>query len=234
VIFDLDGLLLDTEPLYEEAISGVLHSFGKTYDLHLRSNVLGKGEQEGAGIIVSSKLLPITPDQFLAQRNAILKELFPNALPKPGAVELTKHLKNHKIPIALATSSHKRFLSLKFTGHPGWLEIFDFVITGDQVSRSKPDPEIFTKAAQGLNLKASECLVFEDSPAGAESGRRAGCTVVAVPDPSVDRARYDGWAHNKSRTSALTSSTSALTSSTSALTSGNLKVLLVEVLYTTC
>jgi len=124
-----------------------------------------------------------------------LDVLFLTAQPKPGAIQITYHFKKHKIPIALATSSYKVFLEKKFRNNPEWLTIFDFVITGDSVERAKPDPDIFIKAAKGLNLEPSQCLVFEDSPAGSESGHKAGCTVIAVPDPSIARSRYDGWVH---------------------------------------
>jgi len=172
-----------------------LKEFNHVYDKELRSNVIGKGEHEGAGIILKAKQLSITPEQFLAKRNVLLSELFLKVQPKPGAIKITHHFKNKKIPIALATSSYKHLLDKKFHSNPEWLTIFDFVITGDSVERAKPDPDIFIKAAKGLNLEPSQCLVFEDSPAGAESGRKAGCTVVAVPDPSIERSRYDAWAH---------------------------------------
>uniref|UniRef100_A0A6B2LH45 FCP1 homology domain-containing protein n=1 Tax=Arcella intermedia TaxID=1963864 RepID=A0A6B2LH45_9EUKA len=193
-MFDLDGLLLDTEPLYEEAIGKVLALYGHTYDGNLRSQVIGKGEHEGAGIIVSTKKLPISPAEFLDKRNKFLKELFLKTQPKPGALKLTLHLAKHKIPMALATSSLKLFLRLKFTNYPEWLDEFDFVVTGDDVQRAKPDPQIFIKAAQGLGLPPTSCLCFEDSPSGSEAGYKAGCKVISVPDPAIEKSRYQPWA----------------------------------------
>jgi len=193
VIFDLDGLLLDTEPLYQTAYSEVISRFGKDYDQELRSNVLGRGEEEGAQMIVTAKQLPITAEELLNQRDELLEVLFLDCKPMPGAVELTKHLNKLGIPLAVATSSKEYFVGIKLRKHKDWFTIFDHLICGDneQVKNSKPAPDIFIAAAKAINKDPTKCLVFEDSPSGAEAGYRAGAHVIAVQqDAQLRETRY--------------------------------------------
>eukprot|EP01126_Amoeba_proteus_P028456 TRINITY_DN2805_c0_g1_i6.p1 TRINITY_DN2805_c0_g1~~TRINITY_DN2805_c0_g1_i6.p1 ORF type:complete len:121 (+),score=13.76 TRINITY_DN2805_c0_g1_i6:16-378(+) len=104
VLFDLDGLLMNTEPLYFKAYASVLEHLGHVYDEDLRLQVLGKAEVHGVQIILDTKGIScMTPHQFLEKRDEVLLKSFLQATPMPGALALTQHLKNHSIPIALAT-----------------------------------------------------------------------------------------------------------------------------------
>ena len=105
----------------------------------------------------------------------------------PGALRLLKHLKKHNIPMAIATSSHRRHFDLKTTKHKDLFEeMFQHVVTGDEVTKSKPNPEIFLTAAKKFGLSTdtgfSNFLVFEDSPLGVQAGTSAGMPVVWVYD----------------------------------------------------
>eukprot|EP01121_Diplochlamys_sp_Union-15-3_P001563 TRINITY_DN11352_c0_g1_i1.p1 TRINITY_DN11352_c0_g1~~TRINITY_DN11352_c0_g1_i1.p1 ORF type:complete len:261 (-),score=50.52 TRINITY_DN11352_c0_g1_i1:14-712(-) len=194
IIFDLDGLLLDTEPLYEEAIQAVLTSHDEkfTYTETLRSHVVGRGEHEGASLIISEHKLPVTPQEFLDAREIFLKKLFPTCKHMPGAVKLTTHLHKIGIPIAIATSSIASSFKLKTAHHQDWLKLFNYVITGDdpQIKKGKPSPDIFLAAAKGINVPPENCIVFEDSPAGTDAGHAAGCFVVSVPTLKKHPEKY--------------------------------------------
>jgi len=109
-----------------------------------------------------------------------------------GAKELTAYFKKHDIPMAVATSSVKEAVQLKLRKHQEWFQVFSFVITGDdeQVKQGKPAPDIFLAAARGIGVDPAHCLIFEDSPSGAEAGANAGGIVVAVPDPIMPHERY--------------------------------------------
>ena len=183
-IFDLDGLLLDTEKLYEQAISEVLAQYNKTYPAELRSQVIGKSEMLGGNLITSTLELPLSAEEFLRARDAILHTLFPKAEACRGAKELCQYFVRNKVPIAVATSSKSSGVEIKI-GHlkEGWFEDIKIIITGndERIKAGKPAPDIFILAAQELGLDPKHCVVFEDSPSGCEAGRKSGAFVVAVP-----------------------------------------------------
>jgi len=177
---------------HPKAIGAVLAEFGQIYDQELRSCIIGRDEVEGANLIINTKKLPIDGRQFLAKRHLHLEQLFPEAELMPGAKELTAYFKKHDIPMAVATSSVKEAVQLKLRKHQEWFQVFSFVITGDdeQVKQGKPAPDIFLAAARGIGVDPAHCLIFEDSPSGAEAGANAGGIVVAVPDPIMPHERY--------------------------------------------
>jgi pseudouridine-5'-monophosphatase len=192
VIFDLDGVLLDTEPLYTQATAAVAAQFGKRYDWTIKSECIGRGTLEAARIIVDALALPLSPQELVRQRDLTLVELLATAAPLPGASALTHALSARGVPMAIATSTESRLFSLKAAPHREWLSIFGAVVCGDdpRVRRPKPAPDIFLAAAEDLAAAPGDCLVFEDSPFGVEAARAAGMQVVALPDPAMDRARY--------------------------------------------
>jgi len=186
VIFDLDGLLLDTEPLYQQAYQQICSKFGKDYSDAVRVNVIGKAERLGASIIARDLQIPMTPEEILTERDEIMETLFPTAKELKGARRLCEHLAAHKVPIAVATSSNSHSVELKTRNHKQWFSVFgDKITRGDNplVKKGKPEPDIFLVAAKSLGAEPSSCLVFEDSPSGVQAGKAAGMTVVSVPDP---------------------------------------------------
>ncbi len=188
VIYDVDGLLLDTERFYTQAYQIIAGRYGKKYDWSLKAKTIGMKSMDSARIITQALGLPLTPEQWLETRKAILEELFPNAEPLPGAVRLTRHLHAHGVPQAVATSSDRRYFNIKTSRHGEWFSIFDLVVSGDDadINEGKPAPDIFLIAAERLGAEPRRCLVFEDAPAGVQAARAAGMYVVAVPDPNLD------------------------------------------------
>jgi pseudouridine-5'-monophosphatase len=196
VIFDLDGVLLDTEPLYTEATAAVAARFGKRYDWTVKRECIGRGTLEAARIIVDALALPLTPEELVRQRDLTLERLLAGAAPLPGARALSDALAARGVPMAIATSTESRLYAVKAAAHRAWLASFRAVVCGDdpRVRRSKPAPDIFLAAAADLAAAPGDCLVFEDSPFGVEAARAAGMQVIALPDPAMDTARY-GAAH---------------------------------------
>jgi len=193
VIFDVDGLLLDTEPLIAAIAQTIAARYGKALDRHTLAQTAGRNAQDSAQIVVDRLALPLTQSAYLAEKAALVQEIYPKADAKPGAKALVTHLHHHGIPQAIATSSAQEHFELK-TGHHPWFSQFDCVITGDdpELSRGKPAPDIFLLAAQRMGALSPNCLVVEDSLAGVAAAQAAGMAVVAIPELAEFAGQYSG------------------------------------------
>jgi pseudouridine-5'-monophosphatase len=191
VIFDLDGVLLDTEPLYTEATQRIVAPFGKVFDWSTKRHMMGRDALYSARHLVSTLELPISPEEYLRQKDPLLLELFPDAKQIPGAPELVRSIKTKGLPCAVATSSIRAHFELKIQKHD-WFSLFDALVYGDHpgVRAAKPAPDIFLVAADALGAEPENCLVFEDSLAGVSAAATAGMRVIAIPDPHLDAAEY--------------------------------------------
>lgn len=189
-IFDMDGLLLDTEKIYERILGDVCKSYNSPYPWTTRMRVLGTTEQRTVSIIVNDLKLSCTVDDFLKKfREKQLLELGGAPLLK-GAERLVRHLHQHNIPIALATSSGADSVEVKIKNHQELFALFNHKVMGSsdaEVKEGKPAPDIFLVAAKRFPdcPKPDQCLVFEDAPNGVTAGVSAGMQVVMVPDPHI-------------------------------------------------
>lgn len=193
VIFDMDGVLLDTERIYTLATQQIVARFGKTFDWSVKGNMIGRPALDSARYLVETLDLPMTPQAYLDERAAVLEALMPTADPMPGAEALTAALAARRIPMALASSSAHEMYLLKTTRHRAWFaRCFDAIVLGDdpRVVHGKPAPDIFLVAADLLGAPPTACVVVEDAPVGVAAARAARMQVVAVPDPAMDRARF--------------------------------------------
>jgi pseudouridine-5'-monophosphatase len=192
VIFDMDGLLLDTEGIYTAVTQQIASRFGKTFDWEVKQNTIGRGARELAEYVVSALALPMTADDFLVEREPLLRAGFADAPAKPGAAALVRQLAARSVPIAVGTSSSSAYVEIKTARHRDWFNLFNVVVTADdrEVRAAKPAPDIFLVAARRLGVAPHEVLVFEDSPFGVAAARAAGMQVIAVPDPAMSRERF--------------------------------------------
>jgi len=183
-IFDLDGTLLDTEPLYTLATQQVFDRYDKLFTLEFKRTIVGREARASAAMTVEHFDLPLTPDAFLAARGEILQTLFADASPILGAQPFLSALHHADQPVGIATSSSRTLFELKRSKKP-WLQSIDHTLCGDEVTASKPEPEIFLKAATLLDVDAHHCVVFEDAESGIEAAKRAGMTVICVDSPYI-------------------------------------------------
>lgn len=195
VLFDMDGLLLDTERLYTVATERVTRRHGKEYTWEVKQAVMGTVGSEATRIIIDRLQLPITVEEFEAEMHRSHLELFPSAPLMPGVERLVGHLHRSGVPIAVATSSKPDYYRLKTSRHGQLFAHFHHVLCGGDnpdVPCGKPHPAIFQVAAAQFGGHTppppQKVLVFEDSPNGVEAALAAGMQVVMVPDPRVEEA----------------------------------------------
>ena len=192
VLFDMDGLLLDTESIYTEVTQMIVGRYGRVFDWSVKAHMIGRDARDSANYLVTALDLPFTADDYLLERNALLEERFASSEPKPGARALVERLSQQGTPIAVATSSKTNHFTIKTRQHQEWFTLFDAVVTSEhpEVKHAKPAPDIFLIAADALGMQPADCLVFEDAPSGLQAGKAAGMQVITVPDPNMDKAEY--------------------------------------------
>jgi pseudouridine-5'-monophosphatase len=186
VIFDLDGTLVDTEPLYTLAAQAVVGRYGKVFDWKIKRQIMGGGPLVGARFVVEHLGLPISPEDYLERREAILRELCTSVPAMPGAQWLVDALQARGIPMAVGTSSTLELCQIKLSSQP-FAKHFAVTVCSDdpEVHQAKPAPDIFLVAAARMGANPARCLVFEDTTKGAQAAHAAGMQVIAVPDPHM-------------------------------------------------
>jgi HAD superfamily hydrolase (TIGR01509 family) len=183
VIFDMDGLLLDSETLARAAFDDTCGHFGLGEQTALFMQCVGTNQERGKHVLREGLRGKADDVAFGQHWNAKCVEYMSDAeIPlKTGAAELLQELKGAGVPMAVATStSNPR--ATQMLQNAGMLQVFDAVVSGDQVTRSKPLPDIYLRAAELLGVRAGGCLALEDSENGVRSALAAGMTVIQVPD----------------------------------------------------
>ncbi|TGJ83612.1 hypothetical protein E0Z10_g5132 [Xylaria hypoxylon] len=204
-LFDMDGLLLDTEDIYTLCINMILEKYGRSnLPWSIKARLQGRPGPEANALFHDWAKLPIPEADYIAQYSALQLKHFPDAKPLPGVEELLANLgrtrwfekpkaqgQGHRVHIALATSSNSANFAVKTTN---WTELFAVFeshrrVLGDdprvEPGRGKPMPDIYLLALNTIND------IFEDSVPGVEAGRRAGMRVVWAPHPMLKK-EYEG------------------------------------------
>ena len=192
-IFDLDGLLADTEPIWSDSARVLLSRRGKAYDPSLKPMLLGRHPVEVAGIMVRHYGLSDEPEALVAERVEILRGLYRDGgVPLlPGALDLVRAVAAADIARAVASGSPRSLVDTVLQ-HTGLVDSFPVCLGSDQVARGKPAPDLFLEAARRLAVDPSRCVVLEDAGAGVEAALAAGMVCVAVPDDGTPRSDLAG------------------------------------------
>lgn len=173
ILWDLDGVLLDSEGKYsifwarmeEEHPTGIDNFASYIKGFHL-NRIMSYFESEE----VRQRIL----DELLAFERDMVYEFF------PGAIELVKQLRAAGIPMAIVTSSDRKKMQSLYSQHPEFPTLFDHIITGDMVTKAKPDPDCYLMGAKMLGIDIKNCIVVEDSRNGLIAGRESGARVIGI------------------------------------------------------
>ena len=187
VIFDLDGVIVSTDEYHYLGWQRLADELGIPFDRHINERLRGVSRLQSLEIILEQAAQPYTAAEKLElaeRKNTYYREFLQQVSPKdilPGVLELLSELKTRKIKIAIGSSSRNTPLIL---AQIGLSHTFDALADGNDITRSKPDPEVFLLAAERLGVSPSACLVVEDADAGVESALAAGMSVLGVGSAS--------------------------------------------------
>lgn len=182
VLFDMDGLMFDTEALARDGLRIAMKSLGLQVDETSLSELLGRNLPDSLKIL-TQRYGSSAAEEILRIMNGYLDmEIEIHGAPeKAGLRELLAVLDEKKIPTAVVSGSDRDRIS-KNLWKSAMEHVFDTIVSGDEVTHGKPDPEPFLLAAEKLGIAPEDCLVLEDSPAGIASGVAAGMKTIMVPD----------------------------------------------------
>lgn len=186
VIFDMDGVIVESEPLWSQAESELLARRNLRFAPELKNRLMGLGSLEAVNTLRKYYRLQEPAAELLEERIQIIARLFRESLqPVPHALELLEAVREEGLRTALASSSPKLLIDMVFEKF-GIASLFDCVLSGDQVRRGKPDPDIYLAAARQLQVAAEKCLVIEDAPRGVDAARAAGMRCLAITTTATE------------------------------------------------
>jgi len=192
VIFDLDGVLADSEPWWNKIDAALLADYGVTYRGEYHENVLGVSYRLAVEFYKQAFGLSIPSEEMMRRRGEIATEFFAKRVGLfPSVRPVLEKLRRMKLHLAVATSSVSAS-ARPFLDRHELTAYFDVIITGDDVDRGKPEPDIYLRAGEKLGVAADACIVIEDALSGIAAANAAKMRVVAIPDTRfVDPRNYE-------------------------------------------
>jgi mannitol-1-/sugar-/sorbitol-6-/2-deoxyglucose-6-phosphatase len=192
VIFDLDGVLADSEPWWNQIDAKLLAEYGVSYRGEYHRNVLGVSYRLAVEFYKNAFHISASVEELMRRRGEIATDFFANRVSLfPSAKTTLEQLREMKLQLAVATSSVSAS-ARPFLERTGIRSLFSVVVTGDEVQQGKPHPEIYLRAAKKLGISPEACLVIEDALAGIAAAKAAKMRVAAIPDTRfVDPREYE-------------------------------------------
>jgi HAD superfamily hydrolase (TIGR01509 family) len=192
VIFDLDGVLADSEPWWSKIDAKLLGEYGVNYRGECHQNVLGVSYRLAVEFYKNTFHLSVPTEDLMRRRGEIATEFFATRVGLfPSAKATLEQLNEMKLHLAVATSSVSAS-ARPFLERTGISRFFEVIITGDEVARGKPHPDIYLHVAEKLGVPAGDCLVIEDALSGILAAKAAKMRVAAIPDTRlVDPREYE-------------------------------------------
>src|SRR5213076_795776 len=182
VIFDLDGVLADSEPWWNEIDAKLLAEHGVTYRGEYHRNVLGVSYRLAVEFYKKAFGLSVPSDEMMQRRGEIAVDFFANRVGIfPSTRLVLQELRRMNLHLAVATSSVSSSVR-PFLARHGLTVFFEAVVTGEEVEHGKPHPDIYLRAAEKLGIAADACLVIEDALSGIAAAKAAKMRVAAIPD----------------------------------------------------
>ena len=184
IIFDMDGLLVDSEVVWHIAETDLIESRGHVYTDAAREAIIGMRMDEFMLVLRDLFKLEDSVEDLMDELIGKMLKLIPEKVEeKPGATPLLNYVVEQEIPFALASSSSMSIINA-IVESQGWGDIFKHRFTADDDPRGKPAPDVYLRTARSLGYDPMRCLALEDSPNGARAAVAAGMTCYAVPDTS--------------------------------------------------
>ncbi len=191
VIFDLDGVMVDTEPISRKAWNIALNGLNADLADKIYYGIIGRCSKESSEIIKKALGLSMPASALLQRKTNALQKLLSEHIPViPGLLQLVAKLSNIGLPWAVATSSPRHYAEHILKQIDLWNKC-TVLATGDEVSKNKPEPDIYYLAARRLKLDPQQCLALEDSLPGCRSAVAAGMVTVAVLSEYAKRSDFD-------------------------------------------
>ncbi|MGL6314798.1 HAD family hydrolase [Vibrio sp. WXL103] len=182
VLFDMDGLIFDSESLYKRSWQFAASEQGLVISEDLYQNFIGVQDPECEQMLVEAFADQFDLQRFIQVRDQHFHNARAEGIPfKPGFAELFSAIQSKQLKTAIVTSAPRADVEHNFS-RSDYLSQFDLVITAEDVKRGKPNPDCYQMAYQSLGLSAQQCLVLEDSNNGAHAGLAASCQVIMIPD----------------------------------------------------
>lgn len=183
VIFDLDGVVVDSERVHIEAEKQTMLKYGVGISSEELHRYTGTAARFMFTELIKKYRLNTTFEKIFSEKEEILFKLMEKDVqPTKGIIELFEKLKREKIKLAIASSSHKRFITYVLE-KLNIVDLFDSIVSSEDVIYGKPNPETFLRAANELKVNPTECLVIEDSKLGVEAAKNAGMKCVGYRNP---------------------------------------------------
>ena len=192
MIFDLDGVLADSEPCWNQIDAKLLAEHGVNYRDEYHQNVLGVSYRLAVEFYKNAFHISASVEELMRRRGEIATDFFANRVGLfPSAKTTLEQLREMKLHLAVATSSVSAS-ARPLLERTGIRSLFSVVVTGDEVQQGKPHPDIYLRTAKKLGISPEACLVVEDALAGIAAGKAANMRVAAIPDRRfVDPREYE-------------------------------------------